>query len=83
MSVIPPSGPGLWRKVPKFLADPLGPLAIRWSYLPRVLPWLARYLWAGWTEEKVEATARALARSTSCSRSNSPSAATRRAPSAC
>lgn len=60
MSVIPPSGPGLWRKVPKFLADPLGPLAIRWSYLPRVLPWLARYLWAGWTEEKVEATARAL-----------------------
>ena len=60
MSVIPPAGPGLWKKVPKFLADPLGPLAIRWSYLPRVLPWLARYLWAGWTEAKVEATARAL-----------------------
>ncbi len=60
MSVIPPSSPGLWKKVPKFLADPLGPLAIRWSYLPRVLPWLVRYLWAGWTEAKVEATARAL-----------------------
>ncbi|NKC33312.1 FAD-binding oxidoreductase [Roseomonas sp. BU-1] len=60
MSVIPPAGPGLWRKVPGFLADPLGPLAIRWSYLPRVLPWLARYLWAGWTEAKVEAAARAL-----------------------
>lgn len=60
MSVIPPSSPGLWKKVPKFLADPLGPLAIRWAYLPRVLPWLARYLWAGWTEAKVEATARAL-----------------------
>ena len=60
MSVIPPAGPGLWKKVPKFLADPLGPLAIRWSYLPRVLPWLARYLWAGWTEAKVEAAARAL-----------------------
>lgn len=60
MSVIPPAGPGLWKKVPKFLADPLGPLAIRWSYLPRALPWLARYLWAGWTEAKVEAAARAL-----------------------
>jgi D-amino-acid dehydrogenase len=60
MSVIPPAGPGLWKKVPQFLADPLGPLAIRWSYLPRALPWLLRYLWAGWTETKVEAAARAL-----------------------
>mgnify|MGYP005842804739 CR=1 FL=1 len=60
MSVIPPAVPGLWKKVPKFLADPLGPLAIRWSYLPRVAPWLLRYLRAGWTWERVEATARAL-----------------------
>ncbi|WP_245185862.1 NAD(P)/FAD-dependent oxidoreductase [Falsiroseomonas frigidaquae] len=60
MSVIPPAGPGLWKKVPKFLADPLGPLAIRWSYLPKVLPWLARYLWAGWTEAKVLRAAQAL-----------------------
>ncbi|WP_270938838.1 NAD(P)/FAD-dependent oxidoreductase [Falsiroseomonas oryzae] len=60
MSVIPPSVPGLWKKLPKFLSDPLGPLAIRWSYLPRVAPWLVRYLLAGWTEAKVEATARAL-----------------------
>jgi D-amino-acid dehydrogenase len=60
MSVIPPSVPGLWRKVPGYLSNPLGPLAIRWSYVPRVAPWLARYLWAGWTEAKVEAAARAL-----------------------
>lgn len=60
MSVIPPSVPGLWKKVPRFLSDPLGPLAIRWSYFPRVAPWLMRYLLAGWTEAKVEATARAL-----------------------
>jgi D-amino-acid dehydrogenase len=60
MSVIPPSMPGLWKKVPKFLMDPLGPLAIRWSYLPRAAPWLVRYLLAGWTEAKVEATARAI-----------------------
>jgi D-amino-acid dehydrogenase len=60
MSVIPPSTPGLWKKLPKFLLDPLGPLAIRWSYLPRVAPWLVKYLLAGWTEAKVEATARAI-----------------------
>jgi D-amino-acid dehydrogenase len=60
MSVIPPAFPGLWKKVPKFLMDPLGPLAIRWSYLPRVAPWLLRYLSAGATWEKVEATAHAL-----------------------
>lgn len=60
MSVIPPAVPGLWRKVPKFLMDPLGPLAIRWSYLPRVAPWLLRYLRSGWTWERVAETARAL-----------------------
>lgn len=60
MSVIPPAVPGLWKKVPKFLMDPLGPLAIRWSYLPRVAPWLIRYLRAGWTWGQVEEVARAL-----------------------
>lgn len=60
MSVIPPAVPGLWRKVPGFIADPLGPLAIRWTYLPRVLPWLARYLASGWTEARVARTAAAL-----------------------
>jgi len=59
-SVIPMSSPGIWRKVPGWLADPLGPLAIRWRYLPRLLPWLTRFLRAGDTEAKVAATARAL-----------------------
>ncbi|HEX7864789.1 MAG TPA: FAD-dependent oxidoreductase, partial [Variovorax sp.] len=43
-SVVPPALPGAWRKVPGWLADPLGPLALRWRYLPRALPWLLRYL---------------------------------------
>src|ERR1700751_2817979 len=59
-SVIPPAEPGVWNTVPKYLMDPLGPLAIRWSYLPKALPWLIRYLLSGWTEAKVETTARAL-----------------------
>ena len=59
-SVIPMSAPGIWRKVPGWLADPLGPLAIRWRYLPRLLPWLTRFLRAGATEARVAATARAL-----------------------
>lgn len=59
-STVPPAVPGLWKKVPKFLSDPLGPLAIRWSYFPKVLPWLVRYLLSGWTEAKVLRTGHAL-----------------------
>jgi D-amino-acid dehydrogenase len=59
-SVIPPALPGTWRKIPGYLADPLGPLSIRWSYLPRALPWLLRYLLSGWTAARIERAARAL-----------------------
>lgn len=59
-SVVPMSLPGIVRKVPKFLADPLGPLAIRPRYLPRLLPWLWRFVRAGNSVAKVERTARAL-----------------------
>ena len=59
-SVVPTSLPGAWRKVPGYLLDPLGPLSIRWRYLPRLLPWLIRYLSAGSTVARVESTARAL-----------------------
>jgi len=36
------------------LADPLGPLAIRWSYLPRLTPWLLRFMAAGGTRRVEE-----------------------------
>src|ERR1700691_1611248 len=58
-SVTPVSAPGIIRKVPGWLRDPLGPLSLRWSYLPSVLPYLWRFVRAG-TEEKVHAQARAL-----------------------
>jgi D-amino-acid dehydrogenase len=59
-SVVPMSLPGLWKQVPGYLADPLGPLTIRWSYLPRLLPWLRRFVASGSSAAKVEATGRAL-----------------------
>jgi len=59
-SVLPVAYPGMWRDVPGFLADPLGPLAIRWSYLPRLLPWLTRFVRAHATMDAVVRTARAL-----------------------
>jgi D-amino-acid dehydrogenase len=59
-SIIPMSSPGLWKQVPGFLADPLGPLSIRWSYLPRLWPWLRRFVTAGSTPAKVAAIGRAL-----------------------
>lgn len=59
-SVVPMSMPGMWKKVPGYLIDPLGPLTIRITALPRLLPWLTRFLLAGATVPRVEATARAL-----------------------
>jgi len=41
---IPQSVPGVMWKVPGYLTDPLGPLTVRWSYFPRALPWLLRFL---------------------------------------
>lgn len=46
-SCIPQSMPGLWKQVPGWLLKPDGPLSLRWSYLPRMLPWLSRFLKAG------------------------------------
>jgi D-amino-acid dehydrogenase len=45
--VVPTATPGLWKRVPKMLMDPMSPLKIRWGYLPRLAPWLIRFLAAG------------------------------------
>jgi len=58
-SVTPVSMPGVIRNVPRWLFDPLGPLSLRWSYLPVIAPWLLRFMRAG-TPEKVRTQARAL-----------------------
>ncbi|MGB0381458.1 MAG: NAD(P)/FAD-dependent oxidoreductase [Alphaproteobacteria bacterium] len=43
-SLVPVTTPGLWKKVPKMLFDPDGPLFVRWSGALRMVPFLTRYL---------------------------------------
>ena len=58
-SCVPIAMPGILGKVPGYLADPLGPLKVRWSYFPRALPWLLRFV-TSTGRAQVEATADAL-----------------------
>ena len=58
-SVTPVAMPGVIRNVPRWLMDPLGPLSLRWSYLPTIAPYLLRFIRAA-TPEKVHAQAKAL-----------------------
>ncbi|MCG8442325.1 MAG: FAD-dependent oxidoreductase, partial [Caulobacterales bacterium] len=43
-SIVPLTVPGLMRKAPKMLFDRDEPLFLKWRYLPRLAPWLRRYL---------------------------------------
>jgi D-amino-acid dehydrogenase len=58
-SCVPLATPGVHWKVPGYLTDPLGPLTIRWTYLPKAVPWLMRFLAAS-TPARVEEIANAL-----------------------
>src|SRR5271157_5448936 len=46
-TAVPIALPGMLRKVPGWLADPLGPLSVRPSYFPRALQWLLRWIESG------------------------------------
>jgi D-amino-acid dehydrogenase len=37
--IMPTIHPRMFTKIPGWLLNPLGPLTIRWSYLPKALPW--------------------------------------------
>lgn len=43
-AVIPVSVPGLAVKAPRMLVDPASPLFLRWGYLPKLAPFLLRFL---------------------------------------
>jgi len=56
---VPASLPGMLRRVPRWFADPLGPLVVRWRRLPAAAPWLVRWIRAG-DESRVNAASVAL-----------------------
>lgn len=58
-AVVPVPVPGLLKKAPGMLFDKMGPLHLKWGYLPRLMPWLVPFLKRA-TREDVEKTARAL-----------------------
>ncbi|MFP3542993.1 FAD-dependent oxidoreductase [Rhizobium sp. SIMBA_035] len=41
------SGPATWKKIPRWLLDPEGPVWLRPSYAPKMLPWFLRFIAAG------------------------------------
>jgi D-amino-acid dehydrogenase len=40
----PMSKPGLWKDMARWALDPLGPVSVKLGYLPRLAPWLLRFL---------------------------------------
>ena len=59
-AVKPTSTPDLLKQLPAMLLDSKSAVRIRWPYLPRLLPWLVRFLLAG-RRRAVEASAAGLA----------------------
>lgn len=44
--ILPLASPGLLRKAPRWLLDPLGPLSVPPRYALRIAPWMLRFWWA-------------------------------------
>ncbi|WP_420407306.1 NAD(P)/FAD-dependent oxidoreductase [Hoeflea sp.] len=53
--IMPLASPKIMTKAPKWLLDPLGPLSIRPSYLPRLAPWLWQF-WKASLPSRFEAS---------------------------
>src|SRR3984885_874168 len=53
-TAVPIALPGMLRKVPGWLTDPLGPLSVRPGYFPRALPWLLRWIKSGRLQRVLE-----------------------------
>ena len=41
---IPVNEPSIWKNIPRYLIDPMGPLFVKWRYLPQLTPWLIAFL---------------------------------------
>ncbi|MDR3515099.1 MAG: FAD-dependent oxidoreductase [Azospirillaceae bacterium] len=46
LDILPLASPKAWHNMPRWMLDPLGPLSIRPAYLPRLAPYLLRFLLA-------------------------------------
>ena len=46
--VIPLATPGIMKKAPKWLFDPLGPLSLRPAYALKIIPWMFQFWRASW-----------------------------------
>jgi D-amino-acid dehydrogenase len=43
-AVTPVTTPDLWKSIPNYLLNPNAPFFLKWGYLPRLAPWLAKFL---------------------------------------
>ncbi len=41
---MPASRPAVWRQIPGWMLDPEGPVRVRPSYMPRLVPWFLRFI---------------------------------------
>lgn len=41
---MPASRPAVWRQMPGWMLDPEGPVRVRPAYMPKLVPWFARFL---------------------------------------
>ena len=39
-ALVPVNEPSIWKNFPRYLIDPIGPLFVKWRYLPQLTPWL-------------------------------------------
>ena len=43
-AVVPVNTPSIWKDAPKYLPNPNSPLFLKWTHLPKMLPWIAKFL---------------------------------------
>ncbi|WP_086481960.1 NAD(P)/FAD-dependent oxidoreductase [Oceanospirillum sanctuarii] len=49
--IVPLATPGIMRKAPKWLLDPLGPLTIKPAYALKIIPWMLKFWRASWQDK--------------------------------
>lgn len=58
---MPASRPSVWRQIPGWMLDPEGPVRVRPSYMPKLVPWFLRFIAASRTSKLRELEAQGAA----------------------